>query len=487
MQIFYLFSIRYSKYHIFAYYPLKGLVYMRQLLLLFFFLVQSTLFYAEVTNIQGVARDFAGKKIQLLTYTDKIVNGTRVLGETTVDTSGAFSFSVNLYSVTEAFIPMELSRGFIYLQPGKSYNISLPPYVERNLAKKLDPYFEPADYLLDFKNGDKSEFNYQMMEFEDAFDYYTMKHITYGTEPDSIKKSIADLRRIFVDLDDDFQFQFKEYRYLLLMSMSPKNPVDTLIYGLNRMGADVTNPAFWDLFNNLFEDFIKRERGEREENLLFDNIIKTQNVKLFFALLTNRYGITDSNLKELAAIKLMYDLVNSGLYDRFDVIEMLRKLGGGVLSEQNRDLLADVVTKVSINMIGSPAPDFVGLDENGKASNLSDFKGKFIYVNFCNSQIDRTKRDLDVLQRFSDTYKNELVVVNLFLFDDQKTVKRMASLYPNKKMIFLSAGQPDLVKIAFDLKNVPSFMLLDKDLNFMMTKGIEPNDELRMMMEKILK
>ncbi|MCB9018315.1 MAG: redoxin domain-containing protein [Prevotellaceae bacterium] len=459
---------------------------MKQILLTLFFLLQGTFFYAAVTEVSGVAKDYAGKNIQLLTYTDKIINEMRILGETTVDTSGAFSFSVNLHSVIEAFIPMELSRGFIYLVPGKSYRISLPPYAERSLAQKLDPYFEPDDYLLDCKNLEKGEFNYQMMEFEDAFDYYTMKHITYGAEPDSINKSIADLRRIFADLDDDFQFQFKEYRYLLLSSMSPKISPDTLISSLNRMGADVANPAFWDVFNNLFDDFIKRERDGKEESILFDNILKTKNIKLYFGLIANRYGITDSNLKELVGIKLLYDLVNSGLYDRFEVVEMLRKLGGGILSEQNRSLLADVVVKVSINMIGTPAPDFVGIDENGKERRLSDFKGKYVYVNFCNGQIERTKRDLDVLSRFSETYKSNMLVVNLFLYDNRKALKNMAAPYKGN-MVFLNAGQPDLLKKAFDLKNVPSFMLIDKNSNFMLTQGAEPNDELRLLMERLLK
>ena len=84
-----------------------------------------------------------------------------------------------------------------------------------------------------------------MMEFEDAFDFYSMKHVTYGANPDSVKKSIRELRRIFSDLKNPYQKRFKEYRYVLLQNMSvPSYPKmqDSVIRRLNVLGPDYDNP-----------------------------------------------------------------------------------------------------------------------------------------------------------------------------------------------------------------------------------------------------
>lgn len=461
---------------------------MRKTLVVIFFLVCVTSLWATQTTIEGesFSKEYFGTKISLQTFTNRIIDSYDILDEAVIDSSGKFKFSVNISSITEAYIPLETCRGFIYLVPGKTYHVKLPQYTERSLANKLDPYYAPTDFLLESSDFVKGEFNYQMMEFEDAFDYYTLKHITYGTQPDSIRKSISDLKRIFTDLDDDYQFLFKEYRYLLLQSMSDKIPQDSLLACFNKMGTEVSNPAFWDAFTTFFEDIVSRERDGGLDNIIMDKIIREQNVKMFFALIANKYGITDSNLKELAAIKIIYDVANSDAYDRFKIIEMMKKMGGGILSDANRRILAEAITKLSINLIGSPAPDFIGEDTNGKTHHLSDFKGKFIYINFCNSHLNVTKRDLDVLLRFANTYKNDLTVINLFLFDSTADIARITQPYKDK-MVFLNAGQPDLVKLAFNLKNVPSFIILDRDLNFLMTKGTEPNDEFRVLMEKLLK
>lgn len=440
---------------------------------------------AAETKIYGVAKDYAGKKLNLLAYTDRIINDTRSIAETEVDSAGNFTLTTNINEVTEAFIPMDVYNGFIYLQPGKSYEVVLPAYRERSLPMKLDPYFSPTDYLLQAKEFQKGEFNYQMMEFEEAFDFYTMKHMQWGAPIDSVQASISDLRRIFVDLDDDFQFQYKEYRYLLLLSMAPKIKQDSLIKQFNKVGADVHNPAFWDLFNSLFDDFVQRKRDEVEISALFDKIIETENVKMYFALLSNQYGLTDSNLKELVGIKLLYDLANSDIYDRQKLVDMMSKLGGGILSDNNRDLLAKVIYKSSANLMGMPIPEVEGTDTQGKLHKLSEFKGKYIYINFCNSRIDQTHKDLTILSRFKDQYKDRLEIVNLFLFDDLNRIKSLESNFRNK-MVFLNANNSDEVKIDFGLKNIPSFMLIDKEGKFLLSRGAEPSDNLRLLMEQIL-
>lgn len=55
------------------------------------------------------------------------------------------------------------------------------------------------------------------------------------------------------------------------------------------------------------------------------------------------------------------------------------------------------------------------------------------------------------------------------------------------KMEFWSVENPDELKKLFNIKSIPSYFLVDKDGNFLMTKGAEPNDELRMLLQRILK
>jgi hypothetical protein len=362
--------------------------------------------------------------------------------------------------------------------------VILPGYIEKSLPQKLDPYFEPADYLLEIEGLRQGDFNFQLIEFEEAFDFYTMKHLVYGSDPDSIQASIQEMRDMFTDLDGKFQIKFKEYRFLLLKNLVPQVARENVVEQLNRLGADVENPAFWDAFDNIFTDFILKSKDNREEHLLFHKIVKEGNAAMLFAHLNNRYGITDTGLKELTAIKLISDLINAEDFDKSKVVELLRKLGGAIQTEQNRDLLASIIAKATLNPIGSPAPDFTGTDPKGKQHSLSGYKGEYVYLNFGNTQVDQTQKDLSVLSRFYDAYKNNLVIINLFLYDTPEQVVRIAAPYKDK-MIFLHISEPDLLKKAYQVQNIPSFFLLDMDGNFLM-KGAEPNEELRAFMQQIM-
>lgn len=442
---------------------------------------------AKTTVISGNAPTFAGKTIAVRTYSEQVLNEEEELGQATVAADGSFKFEIETERTLQVFIPTDVTKAFLYVEPGESYTISLPEYRERTIFEKLDPYFAPKDYLATIEGMRRGDFNYQMMEFEDAFDFYTMKHITYGSNVDSLRKSVRELRNIFTDLKKPFQEKFKSYRYILLLNMcvGENQPMqDTIILQLNAIGADYSNPAFWDAFNNVFNEFIVGQIGS-EEYELFKRVVVDNNAKMMMEILRHRYKITNPLLRELAAIKLVADLTSYQEFSRSQVITMLQTLGTVIKDKDNRELLQGLINKTSVNYIGTPAPDFEATDANGKTFKLSDLKGKFVYLNFCNSNLEKTGRDLQVLRRFHDSYDGALEIVNIFLYDNKETAKRIAKPYQGK-MRFATVANSDALRHVYDVKGIPSYLLLDKEGKFLMTKGTEPNDELRLFLQNTL-
>lgn len=442
---------------------------------------------AKTTTISGNAPTFAGKTIALRTYSEQILNEEEELGQATVGADGNFKFEVELDKTRQVFVPTDVTRAFIYVEPGESYTISLPDYRERTIVEKLNPYFRPQDYLANIEGLRRSDFNYQMMEFEDAFDFYSMKHLTYGTDPDSLKKSAHDLRTIFADLDKPFQRRFKGYRIVLLMNMAVsrhQEMQDSVIIQLNAIGPEYENPAFWDAFNNVFGDFINGQLGT-EEYEIFKRIVTDHNAKMLMEMLKQRYKITNPLLRELAAIRLVGDLTENQEFGRGQIIAMLQAMGTVIADPGNRELLQAVINKTSVNYIGTSAPDFEMTDTKGKTLKLSDLKGRYVYLNFCNSNLEKTGKDLQVLRRFFDSYDGALAIVNVFLYDTPATAERMAKPFQGK-MTFATVPNPDALRHTYDVSAIPSYLLLDKEGRFLMTKGTEPNDELRLFLQNTL-
>ena len=131
-------------------------------------------------------------------------------------------------------------------------------------------------------------------------------------------------------------------------------------------------------------------------------------------------------------------------------------------------------------------PDFKAINASGKSCNMKDYFGKFVYLNFCNSMLNQTQKDLEVMLRFKNDYKGDLEIINIGLYDEPEQMKKLSHRFGDK-MEFWSVENPDELKKLFNIKSIPSYFLIDKDGNFLMTKGAEPNDELRMLLQRILK
>jgi thioredoxin-related protein len=107
-------------------------------------------------------------------------------------------------------------------------------------------------------------------------------------------------------------------------------------------------------------------------------------------------------------------------------------------------------------------------------------------LNFCNSVLNQTQKDLEVLLRFKNDYKGDLEIINVGLYDDFEQMKKLSQRFGDK-MEFWYVENPDEIKRIYNIKSIPSFFLIDKDGNFLMTRGAEPNDELRMLLQRIFK
>ena len=145
-----------------------------------------------------------------------------------------------------------------------------------------------------------------------------------------------------------------------------------------------------------------------------------------------------------------------------------------------------IINKSLVNSIGLTAPDFEAYDVEGHAVKLSDFRGKYVYVNFCNSNLQQSLRDLQVLQRFYEVHQQSMVILSVFLYDDAETVKRLQATCKGK-IVCLTTPVSDALRQVFDIQGIPSYLLLDREGKFLMTKGAQPSDELKTTLQNLLK
>lgn len=452
----------------------------------FFLLINVNVIKAE-SVITGCNKSYIGKNLSLCKYSERISNKSEVLSVAQVDSNGCFSFVLDVQEPCQLFVDGDAQRGFFLCYPGKNYHIEIADYRERTIQQKLQPYFTPDEYLIYISNMNKEDANYKVLELEDAMDFYNLKVLKSKYDLDTLDFAQKDLKKIFSDFDKDkFLSQYRDYRILLMYDQfSDNSKTPEICKRLSSLGVSVSNPAFWDAFNSMFNDFIANTVGT-EDYFIFKKIIDEGNAKMLVQHLREKYNVTNKDLLELASIKIVADIVQSKDFHTDSVLKLLSELAP-YISDKNKQLLVDVVYLSSIGQMGSTASDLVCIDKDGKKHKLSEFEGKFIYLNFCNSRLQRCEKDLRILERFAQTFAPKLVVVNVFLYDDESRIKRVAEVYGKglDNWRVWCAEDSDLARKVYNSRSVPSYFVIDDKGKFLLSKNAEPNDETRYLMLRL--
>jgi hypothetical protein len=146
------------------------------------------------------------------------------------------------------------------------------------------------------------------------------------------------------------------------------------------------------------------------------------------------------NFAELVVMKGLYDGYYSGNYDKEKVIALMKKATVECKSDANKEIATDIYKKLTKLRIGTQAPSFTLYTLAGKEKELSEYYGKFIYLNFANTQNFACKKDFQVLEQFSKMYKRDLVIITVLTDEDPDAALRYVK--NNKfKWVFLHYHQ----------------------------------------------
>lgn len=440
--------------------------------------------HAAKVVVSGKNQSYAGETLELRTYNEKILNRSESLATAKVDKDGEFKFEFDVTKECQIFLPGDAQRGYMYVEPGKNYVVEIPNKRLRTLSEKLQPYFEPNEYLFFIQKPDKNGVNMKMLQFEDAYDFFTMKTLASKGDMDTVQYSVKELNRIFSDMNTKFQKGYVDYRCLLLKAQfSDPVQMGTVYSEFSKLGVDKSNPAFWDLFNNVFYNLIPNT-VKSEDFYVFKKIIETTNAKMLLMHLQERYKLTDTELKELAAIKIVGDLAAADIFDNRIVVKMLQNLSAAMTIADDKELALNVAATVGSTLVGEGAPNLVGNDLNGKKHELTEFLGKYIYLNICNSRLMKTEKDLKILDRFQETFEGQLQVVNIFVYDDKEHVEKVTRGLSGKMQVWM-APESDVLRKVYNARAIPSYYLMDNEGKFVLLRKAEPNDELRYLLLNI--
>ena len=171
---------------------------------------------SAVVTISGKDTSYANQEIVFDKFADGITKSDEELAQCKVKPDGSFSFQFDISETTFVYAYLGIYRVHLYAEPGRTYDILLPPREDKEMKDVLNPYFSPVIVQLATTKYDENELNMLIRMFNDAFQPYYNKHIEDAakrTDFTELDKDIPHMEKPFTASQNKFFNDYRRYRY----------------------------------------------------------------------------------------------------------------------------------------------------------------------------------------------------------------------------------------------------------------------------------
>ncbi len=456
-------------------------IQIKNILILLLFLVNFA-FSAGATHVFGTAKDYANSEIIFYRYQDRITYIKEEVFRLKFDEQGNFNANFGLEHITYLFAEFGIYYVYFYAEPDGNYELMLPEYIERSNADLFNPYFVPTEIHLGIKDMKSTDLNYLIMDF----DYYYNRYYNLKLEDiynDGLKSDvdtfINNINAKYKQFDNSYFQQYRRYRIAALKQIATKRQYESaLVYSyLSNKEILYDNPAYMDLFNSIYRDYFDNYLVSNGGADLYRVIHYGHSISLLHKLIGANPKHKNKQFRELVMLKGLNDAFAN---DNLSWLPLLLTLDSLYITTEYpiHQQIAQNIADNSLTMAsGTVALPFELPDTLGNMKSLSDFQGKYLYLQFANTETYSSQAEFDVLKRIYDRYKGFCLFVTI-LTDSDKNKARKFIAANNLNWTFLFAEINDKVLADYKVKSYPTYYLIDPRGTLVLSPAPSPTENI---------
>lgn len=460
---------------------------LRYLLFSIFLVILTTESYSS-TILKGKAPSYSGETLYFHTYPDLITKRPKEIGSCPVNDKGEFNFEFDNNSTVQVYVELGRVAGYLYAEPGKIYELILPPRQAKTMNDRLNPYFQPQIIHLGVTNQGSDDLNVLIQKFDQIFnpfinDYALQKYFRKEKEADRFRYVIDSL---FSGYNEVYLQQYIMYRLSLLDYIKYSGGKQSDFYSKfpgTKVGYD--NPGFVDLFNRVFARFLYQYSKTPEGSKVNEIIFRSPGSLQIRQSIKNAGLFKTDSLIELVILKGIYDELFESDYPEVNLLTILDSIHKESAIQRDREIIENIVWKATRLEVGSQAPEFKLFNQENLITSLDDFKGKYVYLNFVSFQSYACQVQFPILSDLVTNFKDSLVVVSISIDESPLEIKNQVK-NKNYSWPFLHIGNDLDLLINYDIRAYPTYFLLNKEGKFISSPAPSPIDNFKDYFSKIL-
>lgn len=447
---------------------------MNKKIILFIFLFTTQVVVSQNVVIKGNAKSYAGDTLKIYTPENYITNKKHQIAKSFVDKKGNFKFEFQTNNTIEIFFDLNVFEGILYTQPNKKYNIILPVKTEKDQEDKLNPYFSPIQFYVK-QTGEKIDsLNYSITDFDKFYNRLyvdVLQKVKHGNsyKVNDIEKKINDSTSNF---NDEFYKSYKFYKTAGITSFQTiKNTSQNIYKYFANKKILYNNPAYNETLRLLTKNYILKFKNDSGQSI----ILKNTDWQQLNNILEKQEEINDSQFLEYLLLTNLYDIFYIDKNYRKPVIEILKQCTMQSKISRHITLAQEILAHIAILVEEQDAPEFSLLDKNLQNVKTSDFKGKFIYLNFYNHQSYACQKDMEALKLLDMKKIDKLEIITIWT---EPEIENMIKEIKNNNInwtVLHTKPESELLK-TYKVISYPTYLLINPEGKLLLYPAPGPAD-----------
>nr|HQH40845.1 TlpA disulfide reductase family protein [Bacteroidales bacterium] len=236
------------------------------------------------------------------------------------------------------------------------------------------------------------------------------------------------------------------------------------------------------IYDSYFTYFGRTDSGKA----IYEVINRNQSYTVLRQILAADDVFRGDTLRDLVILKNLHDEFYRTSFNRNALIHVLDsfRLHGQVT--MFRPVAANILKKVTRLMAGYPPPPFRLQDSHGNIRTLEDFKGRYVYLNFCYCSSYSCLKEFEMLNTLYKKLKGYFEIVTILA---DPTLQKVTDFLNQNDYAwtFLHYGQqPDILK-DYDIRAFPTYFLIGPDGKLILSPAPSPAENFQQTLFNIMR
>ncbi len=446
-------------------------------ILLFFIFSSVIIGNAQNITIKGKAHaSHIGKEIILSDYSDYITYTKTKESSDTIDKDGYFELKIQSSITKPVLITIDNLVGKIYIQPNFVYGLYFPA------KDSLTNNQEGTETIVDISvyGKDSTELNALIVDFSTQYNNLFLNIKDGYLSPAKLNTMldtflIASKKR-YQNIKNPYFKNYVDYSFADFFSSISRNK--TILYKqfIDRRPIQYSNFEYMKFFNIHFKGYLKAYASTKNGGTIYNSINSFADYQDLQKQFKYDESIKNDTVRELLILKGLIDFYYSPDFDKHQVQSVIEQLYRETKLAEHKKIATNMLQSIYQLQPGAKAPDFIANDKTGVNINLSNYKGKYIYLNFFSSESDNSQKEMQKIIDLKKKFNDKVTFISVCLDDSLKTYKAYLKANPKQDWVILHQTKNSTAKQAYNIKTLSGFFFINPQMQLAQSPSLMPSE-----------